>query len=119
MVFFIPVLLAVAGIAIYKDRKDRKRERRELEAEATASGQTMSQRHRQSKINRSGPKDIDAGLHTIDGKVPPAYQEFENGNLSLPSYTSIEMPKHPALRFGGMMPAFDKGLLPGWVITSS
>lgn len=35
MVFFIPVILVVAGIAVYKERKDRKRERRELEAEST------------------------------------------------------------------------------------
>lgn len=97
MVFFIPVLLAVAGIAIYKDRKDRKRERRELEAEATASGQTISQRHRHGKINRSAANDVDAGLYAIDGKVPPAYQEFENGNLGLPSYAAIEVPKNPAV----------------------
>ncbi|KAK4495505.1 hypothetical protein PRZ48_013837, partial [Zasmidium cellare] len=95
MVFFIPVLLAVAGIAVYKDRKDRKRERQESELEATSGGRLVARNQQRRKNNRSATDNIDPTLADLHGQaeILPAYQRFDHEDLSLPAYSSMEVSK--------------------------
>jgi hypothetical protein len=92
MVFFIPVLLVIAGVAIYKEAKDRKDEKRKAKAEAAASGQVVgSLGHGTVYYNRTA---IDTKLSQADlsEDTPPAYKRLDDSTLALPAYSAAMSP---------------------------
>lgn len=102
MVFFIPVILAVAGIAVYKERKDRKRERRELEAEATGHSNPISVTglrghgdisYDEAVQNDPVPSYLEAPIDT-----PPAYEQNMGNRLNSTASEVATMEKSHAIR---------------------
>jgi len=89
MVFFIPVLLVIAGVAIYKEHKDHKREKRALKAEAAghtlrSGGIVGAKGHDVVYYNEPA---IGMKLHESSQKdTPPVYQQLDTSPLRVPSY---------------------------------
>ncbi|KAK5738132.1 hypothetical protein LTR17_006161 [Elasticomyces elasticus] len=83
MVLFIPVILVIAGVAIYKESKQRKVEKRKLKAEAAQSGMPGANGHGTIYFNDSA---IDMKLDQADIPAPPAYQSVDDSRLKVPSY---------------------------------
>ncbi|KAK3621518.1 hypothetical protein LTR56_022759 [Elasticomyces elasticus] len=83
MVLFIPVILVIAGVAIYKESKQRKVEKRKLKAEAAKSGMPGANGHGTIYFNDSA---IDVKLDQADIPAPPAYQSVDSSRLKVPSY---------------------------------
>ncbi|KAK4961261.1 hypothetical protein LTR10_001751 [Elasticomyces elasticus] len=83
MVLFIPVILVIAGVAIYKESKQRKFEKRKLKAEAAQSGMPEANGHGTIYFNDSA---IDMKLDQADIQPPPAYQSVDSSRLKVPSY---------------------------------
>ncbi|KAK3113845.1 hypothetical protein LTR53_008452 [Teratosphaeriaceae sp. CCFEE 6253] len=78
MVFFIPVLLIIAGIAIYKEKKERKIEKRRSAVKVKGHG-----------VVYYNQPAIDVRLHeeALIGS-PPAYQQLDNSLLKAPLFVA-------------------------------
>ncbi|KAK3068895.1 hypothetical protein LTR53_013194 [Teratosphaeriaceae sp. CCFEE 6253] len=78
MVFFIPVLLVIAGIAIYKEKKERKIEKRRSAVKVKGHG----------VVHYNQPA-IDVKLHEeVLSESPPAYQQLDNSLLKAPLFAA-------------------------------
>ena len=95
MVFLIPVLLVIAGVAIYKEKKQRKLEKRMLKAEAADSWRSAGAKgHGAVYYNESA---IDVKLHEdAEREAPPLYRRVDSARLIVPSYAATAMPARAA-----------------------
>ena len=103
MVFFIPILLVVAGVAIYKEAKGRKLKKQGLKNEADGQSSTESKFRFKSK-SKSRSKSASKGHGTVyyneaaidtkmqdvneQEKAPPVYQQYSEAYTTPPPYAA-------------------------------